>query len=174
MKYLGSLFLTFFVVTLFTSTISAKKDSTTPSSARQSSVDCNKRLPMSALECCDMPTFMNEVIITGCRATVWQNLTAAGKARNASFDGPPKEFYDCMVKTTDMATTKKGVSTIDDTKALNYLKAQLNETTKTDWTKPVTEGHSKCYRQYKTDKNNKVFLDCLIREFYVVSFVSCF
>lgn len=158
-------------MTLSVTAISAAKK-TSSAAAQQSNENCDDRLPMSALDCCAMPRFINEVIITGCRAKVMANRPP--RSNNGTFDGPPPEFFDCLVETTGMCTIKTGNSlVVDQTKATKYLQSQLNDTTKKDWNDAVSNGCSTCIKAYKKDNLSKTFLDCLIKEFYTVRVIFC-
>lgn len=153
MKVLESVILSFLIVALFTTSIAeAKKNSS-------SSTVCNdnKTIPMSALGCCPMPQFVSEDIIKQCR------MNAA--------PGNPQTFFDNLLTLTTMGTNKNGKVVVDKAAALKYLQAQLNDTTKSDWTKPVANGVTKSYEAYTNDNSNtKTFLDSLIKEFYIVSY----
>lgn len=136
--------------------ISAKKNSSDKNSeknstaARQSNLNCTENVPMTALACCPMPQFMKEAFIRGCR-------------------GPG--FFDCLVDTAGMCKKDKdGNNVVDQQLAQTVMLAQLNDTTKKAWTKPVTDGVTTAYGLYtKGNKDAKAFLDALLKELYKVS-----
>lgn len=174
MKLLTNILLSCFVVAVFTTVAAAKKGKGSKgnsASAAQTDADCDIPLPMTALDCCPMPRFIGEDIITACKRQAFQamrNNNSTGKKPN----GPPPEFFNCLIASTDMGTkNRNGVISVDLSKATKYLQAQLNATTKNDWNKIVTDGCSTCYKKSNNGKDDKIktFLDCLITEFYTVS-----